>query len=468
MIFLQNLAEVDRYFSEVRKELTFMKPKCQISDIALRWLGFCLTGMIIVGALCWQKFERVSGGTWLAKALSRMFRHSPGIHWDYLLIASTKYLLKVFNIKEGHLVIDDLDRMRSKRTSKIWGAHKTYNKKGGGFINAQNIVMLVLVSNKVTMPVGFMFYRPDPDQKAWRNNDKKLKEQKIPKSMRPPQPDRNKKFPTKKKIAAKLLHKFKWYHSNITVKSIEADNAYLSAEMRLWCAQVYPKANFNSQLKKTQKVKVGKKREVSVDRYFSSSKLHKKTLNIRGKLTKVIEFTSARLHVKSLKRRMHVVAFRYEGENKLRYICSSQLTWRAEDIILSYGFRWLVEVVIEDWKLYDGWGQGACQYGIEGAHRGVQLSLLLDHFLLQHSSQRRLHREGKPLQTAGSLKNSLQLDSLYQTIRTILEFDNPQKKLDELMQTMRSLLFTRLSDKHMSGRELKKLEPSVALAKKFG
>ena len=65
MIFLQNLAEVDRYFSEVRKELTFMKPKCQISDIALRWLGFCLTGMIIVGALCWQKFERVSGGTWL-------------------------------------------------------------------------------------------------------------------------------------------------------------------------------------------------------------------------------------------------------------------------------------------------------------------------------------------------------------------------------------------------------------------
>lgn len=70
MIFLQNLAEVDRYCSEIRNELAFMKPKCQMSDKALRWLGFCITGLIIVGALCWQKFERVSGGTWFARSLS--------------------------------------------------------------------------------------------------------------------------------------------------------------------------------------------------------------------------------------------------------------------------------------------------------------------------------------------------------------------------------------------------------------
>lgn len=468
MIFLQNLAEVDRYCSEIRNELAFMKPKCQMSDKALRWLGFCITGLIIVGALCWQKFERVSGGTWFARSLSRMFRKSSSIHWDYLLIASTKYLLKVFNVKEGHLVIDDLDRARSKRTSKIWGAHKTYNKKGGGYINAQNIVLLVLVTRKITIPVGFMFYRPDPEQKAWRIKDKKLKEQGYPKSMRPPQPERDKNFPTKKKIAARLLYQFKCHNNKIVIKSIEADNAYLSREMRIWCARAFPKANFNSQLKRTQKVKVGKKREISVQQYFSSTRLIKKTLNIRGKLSKSIEFASARLFVKSLNRKMHVVAFRYEGEEKLRYICASQLTWRAEDIILSYGFRWLVEVVIEDWKLYDGWGQEACQYGIEGAYRGVQLSLLLDHFLLQHPSQRRLHREGKPLQTVGTLKNALKLDSLHQTIKTILEFENPKKKLDELMQTMRDLLFIRSSDKHMSGRELKDLRPSPALLKKYG
>lgn len=238
--------------------------------------------------------------------------------------------------------------------------------------------------------------------------------------------------------------------------------------MRIWCARAFPKANFNSQLKRAQKVKVGKKREISVQQYFSSVRFINKTLNIRGKLSKSIEFASARLFVKSWNRKMHVVAFSYEGEEKFRYICASQLTWRAEDIILSYGFRWLVEVVIEDWKLYDGRGQEACQYGIEGAYRGVQLSLLLAHFLLQHPSQRRLHREGKPLQTVGTLKNALKLDSLHQTIKTILEFENPKKKLDELMQTMRDLLFIRSSDKHMSGRELKDLRPSPALLKKYG
>ena len=467
MIFLKNLAEVDKYLSEVRKELAVMKPECVISDKALTWLGFCLTGMIIVGAICWQKFERTSGGTWLAKSLSRMFRHSPDVYWDYIFTASTKFILRVFNVKEGHLALDDLDRSRSKRTSKIWGAHKTYNKKGGGYINAQNIVLLILVSKKVTIPVGFKFYRPDPDQKAWREHDKKLKKEGIPKSMRPPQPDRSKHFPSKKKIAEQLLCKFKWHHDKIKIKAIEADNAYLSKEMRTACARIYPDANFNSQLKRTQKVKVGRKREVSVQQYFSNLNLTKKVFNIRGKLSKTIEFTSARLFVKSLKKKMHIVAFRYEGEDKLRYICASKLTWRAEDIILSYGFRWLVEVVIEDWKLYDGWGQEACQYGYEGAYRGVQLSLLLDHFLLQHPSQRRLHREGKPLQTAGTLKNKLQLDSLYQTIKTILEFENPKKKLDELMQTMKSLVFNRFSDKHMSGREIKDLKPSAALTKKF-
>ena len=97
MIFLQNLAEVDRYFSEVKKELTFMKPKCQISDIALRWLGFCLTGMIIVGALCWQKFERVSGGTCcqgIVENVQTLSKHPLGLPFYYqykIFIESFQY-----------------------------------------------------------------------------------------------------------------------------------------------------------------------------------------------------------------------------------------------------------------------------------------------------------------------------------------------------------------------------------------
>lgn len=468
MIFLQNLSSADEFIKGLQGELKILKPKSNMSNIACYWISFCLTGMIIVGGISWQKFQRASGGAWKARALSWMFHHSKGVPWKYIFILSTSYLLRVYRVKEGHLLIDDLDRARSKKTKNIWGAHKTYNKKGGGFINAQNLVLLVLVTKKITIPVGFEFYRPDPKQKLWRKNDKILKEKGILKKNRPIQPERDPAFPTKKKIAATLLRRFKYYHHRINIKSIDADNAYLSNEMRVECARIYPEVNFNSQIKKTQKVRVGKRAEISVMQFFSHAKTRKKTFNIRGKLEKTIIFASARVYVKSLKRKMHVVAFKYENEDKFRYICGSELSWRAEDIILSYGLRWLVEVVIEDWKLYDGWGQEACQHGIEGAYRGVQLSLLLDHFLLQHPVQRHLHNAGKPLYTVGSLKNQLQLESLYKTIEAIIESDDPKKRLNQVMASMKDLLFIRNSDKHMSGREIGDFNLSPSLLKRFG
>ncbi len=48
---------------------------------------------------------------------------------------------------------------------EVYGAHKVRNKKGGGFVSAQNIVLLIIVTPTVTMPVFAYFYRPDPVQK---------------------------------------------------------------------------------------------------------------------------------------------------------------------------------------------------------------------------------------------------------------------------------------------------------------
>ena len=71
------------------------------------------------------------------------------------------------------------------------------------------IVFLVLVTDKVTIPVGFKFYQPDPKKTAWTKNDNKLKKGGTPKSKRPPVPTLDPAFPNKIKIAIHLIEKFK-------------------------------------------------------------------------------------------------------------------------------------------------------------------------------------------------------------------------------------------------------------------
>ena len=73
----------------------------------------------------------------------------------------------------------------------------------------QTIVFLVLVTDKVTIPVGFKFYQPDPKKTAWTKNDNKLKKGGTPKSKRPPVPTLDPAFPNKIKIAIHLIEKFK-------------------------------------------------------------------------------------------------------------------------------------------------------------------------------------------------------------------------------------------------------------------
>ena len=349
MLFLDVLPEVKNYCEELRLEVNAMPgKKPSVSAKALAFIGFCITAMVVTGCLSWEKFQRGSCGKYSSKALSWMLRHSRRIPWDYLLIASGKILIKKFGITSGHLVVDDFDRHRSKRTKKIFGAHKVRNKKGGGFVDAQNIVLLCLVTPAITIPVFAWFYRPDPVQRAWRKKDEKLrKKNKIPKSKRPKQPPLDPDFPSKKDIAVKLFRKFKYYFNDIEVKSVSGDSAYLSKQMKVEVRKVFPKVQFISQLRKTQHVVLTRGRSMRVDQYFARRKPQEKLFKLRGRLDKKIYFQSARLFVKSHGKVSHVVAYRYEGEENYRFICAAELTWHAEDIIRAFAFRWLVEVVIE-------------------------------------------------------------------------------------------------------------------------
>ena len=41
--------------------------------------------------------------------------------------------------------------------------HKLKDKASGGFIRGQSLLFLLLITPKVMIPVGFVFYLPDPD-----------------------------------------------------------------------------------------------------------------------------------------------------------------------------------------------------------------------------------------------------------------------------------------------------------------
>lgn len=469
MIFLDALPEVKQYIDDVNKEfMRFNKSRSNMSNIAMRYLSYCLTALITVGKLNWDSFEKASCGTWKAKALSWMLHHSTKIPWEVILVASSKFLIKTFNICKCHLVFDDFDRERSKRTKKIFGTHKVRNKKGGGFISSQNIVLLILVTPVVTIPLFFYFYRPDPVQKAWRKEDERLRKLGIPKKLRPKQPALDKDFPNKQQIAAKLLRKVKYYFPELNILSISGDALYLSSYMKAEVSRIYPQTQFISQLRRNQSVMLSKNRKCQLEKYFERLKEIKKVIKLRGHLERTVYYKSARLFIKSHSKVSHVVAYRYEGETRWRYICASNLTWRSQDIIQAFSYRWLVEVVIEDLKQYDGWGKDASQYGINGARRGLLLSLLLDQFLTQHPSQVRLYQRSQSLHTAGSLRYQLQFEILFQSIGKIVESDDPKAKLKEISESINQLVTLRPSTKHMSGQHFEELEPSPSLLKKFG
>jgi len=59
-----------------------------------------------------------------------------------------------------------------------------------------------------------------------------------------------------------------------------------------------------------------------------------------------------------------VVDRSYPDETDYRYLVASDLSWRTVDIVQAYTLRWLIEVTIEDLKVYEGWGQATKQPGI--------------------------------------------------------------------------------------------------------
>ena len=211
-----------------------------------------------------------------------------------------------------------------------------------------------------------------------------------------------------------------------------------------------------------------RRRTAAVKNYFKSLPTQKTKLQIRSGEFKNVEIKHAHLYVKSHKRKLHIVALRYEGEEHFRYIITPNLSFRAIDVAQMYTFRWLVEVFFYDWKCYEGFGQAATQQSYDGGLCGVLLSLLVDQCLLFHPEQIRRLKSNFHACTVGSLREKLIIESHLEQMKMLLLAPNPKEKLEAYSRNM-DLCFTyRDSTKHMSGRTFFECKPSLILQKRYG
>jgi hypothetical protein len=183
--------------------------------------------------------------------------------------------------------------------------------------------------------------------------------------------------------------------------------------------------------------------------------------------TKKITQVSARLFVHAHRRKFNVVALKYDGETDYRYLVATKLSWRAYDIVRAYSMRWLVEVVIEDWKGYSGWGKMAFQRGVEGACRGVLLSFVVDHFLSSHPLQLKQLKQGQPAWTAGTLQRYLQARAILAGVERILEAPDPKAALRSFVDSICDVVDFRPSDRHMSGHNIGEFAPAPSMIPRY-
>jgi len=452
---------VSAFLEAVDSAIRTHQPPHAMSATQRAWLAFCVTAVLVTNSVCWARFERASRGTYSLAALSWMFRHSK-IPWDQLLVASVRVILQHHGITSGSLVVDDTDNQRAKSAKALAHLYKLRDKDSGGYIWGQSLVFLVLVTAKISLPVGFVFYQPAPELSAWYKKDKTLKKQGVPKPQRPRKPAPNPCYPTKQQLALHLLEAFKAHHPDIKVSCITADALYGTAPFVDGASALFGGVQVISQIRSNQHLRVGK-REQHVADYFATHPGTPHRIRIRGGEEVVAIVGSARLYVCSHKTKRLIVAIKYEDEETYRYLIASDLSWRTLDVVQGHTLRWLVEVFIQDWKSHEGWAQLTKQPGEEGACHSVILSLLVDHSLFVHPDQQHQLKNNLPAYTVGSLRAHVQVECLVDVIDDLVSSDEPQEKLKRFAIALHEVFACSRSKKHMIQRQLGRLEPTPSL-----
>ncbi len=273
---------VRAFIEAVDTAIRAYQPHHAMSATQRAWLAFCVTAVLVTNSICWARFERASLGTYSLAALSWMFRHSK-MPWDHLLVASVRVILRHHGITSGSLVIDDTDNQRSKAAKALAHLYKLRDKESGGYIWGQSLVFLLLVTPKISIPVGFVFYQPAPELSAWY---------------------------TKQHLALRLLEDCKGHHPDMRVHCITADALYGTAPFVDNASALFGGVQVLSHIRSNQNIRVGKRAQHVADS-FATHPGTPHRIRIRGGEERVAMVGSARLYVCSHHTKRFIVAIKY-------------------------------------------------------------------------------------------------------------------------------------------------------------
>jgi hypothetical protein len=452
---------VTLFVEKLNESLSAFDPKAELTRYQRAWLVVVLTGLLVTQVFCWAVFERRSLGEFKQSRLRWMFYFGK-LPWSLLLQCSVRHILKHYGIKQGVLVVDDTEKRRAKTTKTIAGAHKIKDKKSGGYLNGQELVFLLLVSDTLTFPIDFRFYTPDPATSEWRQRYQAQKRQGIPPKQREQRPISNPQYPSKIQLAAQMIEAFAKTFPSLTIQGVLADALYGCSAFIEPVHEATHGAQITSELRANQCV-ISRGKSISLTQYFARQQGVATVLKVRGQQEQPVVMLAARLVVKAQKKKRLVVAIRYANEKEYRFLVASNLSWRHGDVARMYTLRWLIEVFIEDWKGHGGWNQLTKHQGADGSTRGVILSLLSDHLLLLHPDQSARFKNKQPALPVGCMIERLKTDSLICTVTNVVNDDQPLAALDALIQALREALPDRPSKKHMAGLDLGRMETTHSL-----
>ena len=440
--------------------ITLAEQGHKISRIQKAQLAMLLSVILLCNRICWSDVELTTMGEMSAKKTWWIYSKS-SLPWDALFSASIQMMLKAYGITEGVLAIDETDNPRSKKTPFIAYTHKYFDKKTNGYKHGQELVFIVLVTAKITIPVGFEFYEPDQGIAEWKKENARLIKEGTDKNDRPKRPDPSPDYRSKTQIAAKLIKSFKKSFPDIKIQAVVADALYGSQSF--YDDMVSEVPQLISHLKKDQCVThQGKK--YSVTNFFNDVYPPlESTIKIRGDNEQKVMFRAIRVHVNAHGCKRFVIALKYESQSEYRYLVASNLSWRGQDITNAYTLRWLVEVFFEDTKANGGWFNMSKQQGNDGSKKPLTLSLLLEHALLCHPEQQARIKSKLPAYTAGSLRARISMQSTIDFAKEIISNPNPEEMLLKAIENLQTVFKLRVSGKHMSGRELGRLEETKSL-----
>lgn len=445
------------FVNTLDEALCSVNPKHGLTAIQRLWLCTVLIGIIVTETLCWAAFERRGLNAFTQGQLRWMFKNAQ-LAWSQLLQCSVMAILKHYGLQAGALLLDDSNKRRAKQTTRIFLAGKIKDTKTGGFINGQEVVFMLLVTDIATFPVDFRFYAPDPDVSAANKTRKEQKKQGVPAAQRESIPVSAPKYRKKHELALDMLEAFAHRFPTFHIRGVLADALYGNKAFMDKAAAVTRGAQVVSQLRANQMV-LSDGKYVSLKTYFAQRTGVETKIRIRGQAESPAVMAAACLRIKAHGKRRLVVALRYDGETDYRFLVATDMSWRHIDVVQIYTLRWLIEVFFEDWKAHGGWNKLTKHQGEDGSTRSLILSLLSDHMLLLHPEQSARLKNKQPGLTAGCLVERIKTEALVATVEGIVYAKDPFAAFGLFVDALRDALPDRESGKHMVSRDLGRQEP---------